>query len=187
MPSSRPQRLKCSCSSLPTPSRAKKGFIVSIWHSPHTFGCPFYFHEEKSIFERRLKFNNRLFGTSVHFCLKSIRKAGGYTIFPSLTFCPIVDEYESPAFQLVYEAYTSHCWDNESTPPDLIRNLINQLRTAYAEGSASPRDITPSGENILYVSEEIKGVEERSIALTNTIGNSIVTGLSSRGDDARFP
>lgn len=186
MPNSRPQRLKCSCSSLPTPSRAKKGFIVSIWHSAHTFGCPFYFHEEKSLFERRLKLNNLLFGTSVHFCLKSIRKAGGYTIFPSLTFCPIVDEVKSPAFRLVYEA-RSKVSTQKGTQPDLIRNLISQLRSVYAEGSASPRDITPSGENILFVSGEIERVEDSSVALTNTIDSSIITGGSSRGDDARFP
>lgn len=186
MPSSRPQRLKCSCSSLPTPSRARKGFIVSIWHSPHTFGCPFYFHEEKSIFEKRFKLNNLLFGTSVRFCLKSIRKAGVYTIFPSLTFCPIVDEKKSPAFQLVYKARLK-ILKQKDTQSDSIRNLINQLRSVYAEGSASPRDITPSGENIVYVSGEIQRVEDSSIALTNTIDSSIITALSSRGDDARFP
>jgi len=186
MPNSRPQRLKCSCSSLPTPSIAKKGFIVSIWQSAHTFGCPFYFHEEKSFFERRLKFYNLLFGTSVHFSLKSIRKAGVYTIFPSLTFCTIVDEEKSPAFQLVYEARLE-ILKQKDTQSDLIRNLINQLRSVYAQGSASPRDITPSGENILYVSGEIERVEDSSIALTNTIDSSIITGLSSRGDDSRFP
>ena len=186
MLSSRPQGRKCSCSLLHAPSRARKGFLASIWHPPHKFGCPFYFHEQKSIFERRLNFNNIFLGTSVHFCLKSIRKAGTYTIFPSLTFCPIVDEEKSPAFQLVRQAESNY-WKDKGNSPHLIRNLISQIRSVYEEGSASPKDITPSGRNILYVSGPVETLEGNSTALTNALESSIIPVVSPRGDDTRFP
>lgn len=148
------RRQKCSCSSLPGHSGRRKGLLASLWDSSHKFGCPLYFHEERSIFERKLSLPNRLFGTSVHICLKSVREAGGYTIFPTLEFCPIVDEEKSPAFQLISNA-TEYIggYKGKSPPSDLIRNLINQLRSVYEEGLASPRDTTDYGMNILHVSE----------------------------------
>lgn len=185
----RSQGRKCTCALLPAPSRARKGFFASIWHSTHKFGCPFYFHEENSIFERRLKFSTPLFGTSVHFCLKSIRKAGGYTIFPCLAFCPIVDDRKLPAFQLV-DKVRGDLWEHRDTSnvfQHLFRKLINQLRSVYEEGSASPRDITAWGGNILHVSEEIETAQYSSIALTNAIGSSVNPRISSPGDDAGFP
>lgn len=155
MPISRPRRQKCSCSSLPAPSKARKGLLVSLWDSSHKFGCPLYMHEEKSILQWKLKFNNSLFRTSVRFCLKSIREAGGYTISPSLNFCPIVDEFKSPAFRLV-DKMELELIKRKYTSPNFIRDLASKLQAIYQEGSASPRDVTPWGENILHVSGKLK-------------------------------
>jgi hypothetical protein len=161
---------------LPVSPRGRKGLLASLWQSSHKFGCPLYFHEEKSFFETRVNFSNRLFSSSVHFCLKSIRGGGGYTIFPSLSFCPIVDARESPAFQLIAKVNDELCQrENKRTSPALIRNLINQLRLVYEEGSASPKDVNSWwGRNVFHVSREIATVEENSMALTNRIGSSWV-------------
>lgn len=154
MPIYRPRRQKCSCSSLSVSSRGRKEPpLVSLWRSSHKFGCPLYFYEEKSIFKTSVNFRNRLFSTSIRFCLNSIREAGGYTIFPSLSFSPIVKASESPAFKLVWEARDKLTQD-KSASPALIRNLINQLRSVYEEGSASPKDVSDLGDNIFHVSRE---------------------------------
>lgn len=154
MPIYRPRRQKCSCSSLSVSSRGRKEpSLASLWRSSHKFGCPLYFHEEKSIFKTRVNFKNRLLSTSIRFCLNSIREAGGYTIFPSLSFCPIVEESESPAFELVRKARDKLEQDT-SVSPAFIGNLIKQLRSVYEEGSASPKDVSARGNNIFHVSRE---------------------------------
>lgn len=127
----------------------------------HKKSCPLFALQKGFHLAFHYAFPRWLLSKTVEVTFAATYGAGGFSVAPNLQLVPVVDYY-SPAIELI-QSWHSRCFDRSLKPKNVdtkTSETIFQLRQLFLKGEASPFDVTPSGSNLLQVSNNISATVE---------------------------
>ncbi|KAF4962052.1 hypothetical protein FSARC_9842 [Fusarium sarcochroum] len=124
---------------------------------PHFKDCNYYTAYGKYSRTRTVRFTGltKLINRAIDLTFCTTTGAGGFSISPSFTYFPMVDEERAPVFRVLSLLFQTG-WelldfdDSDSHSNKYFQAALHKLQDIFRSGKAGPTDMTSGGDSILH-------------------------------------